>query len=369
MSSISLTRATPSRSWLRWLVRTLGVLVLSALVHLLVLLWAQREMDDAWSTLPPAAPTFDVQLFVPSTPITLGARAQPAKRAPTAQAVTPPPTSESSSDSSALASPAPTPAPTPDPADAPPNESAPQPAEEPAAPSEPTPAPPPAPVDSAVVAFPKWGRMVYATFGGTGILRLETQTVTEWRVSPDKYEARSETRLPDGEVLLALTSSGQVRPESGIAPVRYTEKSRRRAEQAANFIWDKHEVTFSSTSTPALLVDGTQDRLSFQAQLALLAQAFPDRFQPGAVVAMNVVGPRDVRLYDFRVSGWESVRAEDGVIYDTLKMDRPMSPDKPDVRVEVWLAPKLKWLPARVRLTFANGSFGDSVLREAKFDE
>ncbi len=350
------------------MVRILGVWVLSALVHLLVLLWAQREMDDAWSTLPAATPTFDVQLFVPSAPIAVGTRAQPARRAPPAQAVAPAAVSESTSDPHALtvpvhdepAAPMPEQAPADTQVDA---DAAPAPT------PTPTPTPTPAPVDSAVVAFPKFGRLVYATFGGTGILRLQTQTVTEWRVSSDRYEASSETRLPDGEVLLALTSAGEVRSEAGIAPVRYTEKSRRRAEQAANFVWAQRQITFSSTQVAAPLVDGTQDRLSFQAQLALLAQAFPDRFQPGAVVAMNVAGPRDVRVYDFRVSGWESVRGDDGVIYDTLKMDRPMSPDKPDVRVEVWLAPKLKWLPARVRLTFANGSFGDSVLREVKFDE
>lgn len=211
--------------------------------------------------------------------------------------------------------------------------------------------------------------MIYTTFGGSGILRIQTETVTEWRVTPDHYESRSETRTSDGEVMLLLTSTGKVRADSGIAPVRYTEKSRRRAELAANFVDEEKQITFSSTSTPAPLVDGTQDRLSFQAQLALLAQAFPDRFQPGEVIAMNVAGTRDVRVYDFRVSGWEAVRGEDGKIYDTLKLDRPMNPDRPDVRVEIWLAPKLKWLPARVRLTFANGSFGDSVLREVKFDE
>lgn len=344
--------------WARYAVRVLGVLLLSALVHLLAMLWAQREMDDAWNTLPPAAPTFDMQLFVPPAPVVLGARAQPARRAATQPPIATPPPPPAAAEAAALTVPEPTPEPTPEPA-----------AQLPEPVPEPTPAAEPPAVSQAVVAFPKLGRMTYSTFGGTGIVRLETLTVTEWHIEAERYTARSQTHTHDGELLLDLTSEGEVRPAMGIAPLRYTEKSRRRAQQAANFIWDKGEVTFSSTSAPAPLLDGTQDRLSFQAQLALLAQAFPDRFQPGEVIAMNVAGPRDVRLYDFRITGWESVRAEDGLIYDTLKLDRPMTAGKPDVRVEVWLAPKLKWLPARMRLTFANGSFGDSVLREVKFDE
>lgn len=352
----------PRPAWSRQAARVIGVLLASLLAHALVLLWAQRELDDGWSTLPPAAPTVTVQLFVPTAPIAIGERARPVRRAP-ARAITPPPASASQEQ---VADTDPLPEPGRDPAESTPAPPA-------SARTEPIagvpPSPPPSPVDSAVVAFPKVGRMTYTTFGGAGIVRLEAKTVTEWRVSPDRYHATSETRGPDGEVLLAATSSGEVRPASGVAPIRYTEKTRRRAEQAANFIWDRHEVTFSSTNMPAPLVEGTQDRLSFQAQLALLAQAFPDRFQPGAVIAMNVVGPRDMRIYDFRVTGWEAVRGDDGTIFDTLKLDRPMNADRPDVRVEMWLAPTLKWLPVRVRFTFANGSFGDSVLLEAKFDE
>jgi hypothetical protein len=344
--------------------RVAGVLLASLLLHGAVLLWAQRELDDAWSSLPPAATTINAQLFVPPAPIAIGDKPQPARRA----------------SPRAISQPAPAP-----PVAAPAESPAP-PAEPPAVAAEPVGEAPPiarsepvavepqatregAAVDQAVVAFPKFGRMTYAMFGGRGLLRIEARTVTEWRVSADRYEASTETHLLTGEPLLAATSSGEVRAASGIAPLRYTEKNRRRAELAANFIWDKREVTFSSTSAAVALADGTQDRLSFQAQLALLAQAFPDRFQPGATVAMNVVGTRDVRLYDFAVVGWEAVRGDDAVIYDTLKLDRPMNPERPDVRIEVWLAPKFKWLPVRVRMNFANGDFGDMLIQEIKFDE
>lgn len=352
----------PRRAWRRLAPRVFGVLLASVSAHALVLLWAQRELDDAWNTLPPSAPAVSVQLFVPPAPIAVGERAQPVRRA-SPRAITPPPNlSEAAETSAASAAVESTRNPS-APSVAPPTTERTEPM------ADAPPSPPPTPVDHAIVAFPKLGRMTYTTFGGIGIARLETTTVTEWRVSTDRYEATSETRGPDGEMLLALTSSGEVRPASGVAPIRYTERTRRRAEQAANFIWDKREVTFSSTSVPVPLVDGTQDRLSFQAQLALLAQAFPDRFLPGAVIAMNVVGPRDVRVYDFHVTGWEAVRGDDGTIFDTLKLDRPMNAERPDMRVEVWLAPSLKWLPVRVRFTFANGYFGDSVLLEAKIDD
>lgn len=335
--------------------RVAGVLLVSLLLHGTVLLWAQRQLENGWGALPPATTTINAQLFVPPAPITFSDKAQPARR-PAQRAITPPPPVPTRVEAAA-------------PPEAPLAEALAI-SEPPAtAVSEPIANEPATAVDQAVIAFPRVGRMTYAMFGGRGLLRVEARTVTEWRVTADSYEARTDTVLLTGEPLLAATSSGEVRAASGIAPVRYTEKNRRRAEQAANFQWDKREVTFSSTSVAAGLVDGTQDRLSFQAQLALLAQAFPDRFQPGATIAMNVVGTRDVRLYDFVVVGWEAVRGDDAVIYDTLKLDRPMNPERPDVRIEVWLAPKLKWLPVRLRMNFVNGDFGDMLIQEIKFEE
>jgi hypothetical protein len=104
------------------------------------------------------------------------------------------------------------------------------------------------------------------------------------------------------------------------------------------------------------------------AQLALLAQAFPDRFQPGMPVALEVAGTRHVRVYDFRVIGWEVLSTATGTL-DTLKLERVVAPGGRDPRIALWLAPSLRWLPARTRTTLPNEDVIETVLKDVWFVE
>jgi len=338
-------------------IRAFCVLAVTLLIHLGATHWAQQQTVHAWDSLPEAEPAIvQVQLFKPPTPITIGTE----KTAP--QNTTGGTQASVSTETQSEALSAHPPADVPKPSDIPlePDETL------ETTPLKPTPS---TQIDHAVVAFPKYGRLTYDTLGGFGLVRIQAHTVTQWHVTHDRYEARSITTGPNGEALLNVTSSGRVLPSVGIAPQRYTEATQNQAPSVAEFLWDQNILRFTKTSRTTALIEGTQDRLSFQAQLALLAQAFTHRFVPGAIVAMPVASPRQIQIYDFHVTGWQAIQAQDGTIYDTLKLDRPMNPEHPDVRVEIWLAPNLNWLPVRVRITFASGYFGDSVLIEAQFDD
>lgn len=342
------------------------MLAASVGLHAVVLSLAQRGLDV---DLPPPAATPHTELFVLPAPIALQPPAATAsRRAPRAiSAPAPPaapaqPAGESAPADRAAAE------------DARPVEDAPTAREPPQAASPAAPAPDePAgasagPLDAVVVNFPKYGRLSSDTLAARGLLRMLGTTVIEWRVRDDRYEARSETRDDNGTLWLTLVSEGEVRPTAGIAPVRYTEKRANRAEVATNFQWDAGKVTFSATAAEFPLHEGVQDQLSFLAQLALLAEAFPQHFQPGGSIAMQVASRRDVRVYDMRVIGWEVLSTPAGV-YDTLKLDRALAPDAREARFELWLAPALRWLPARTRTTLPNGDLIDTRLTEAVFDE
>jgi hypothetical protein len=132
---------------------------------------------------------------------------------------------------------------------------------------------------------------------------------------------------------------------------------------AVNFQWDAGKVSFSASSAEYPLNDGVQDQLSFMAQLALLAQAFPDRFQPGMPVAMEVAGTRSLRVYDFRVIGWEAIATPTGML-DTLKLERVVPAGARDARIALWLAPSLRWLPARTRTALPNDDVIETVLKD-----
>jgi hypothetical protein len=223
------------------------------------------------------------------------------------------------------------------------------------------------PLDAVLVSFPKFGRFVSDTRYIKGLLRLGGTTTIEWRIGTDRYEARSVTMSEFNGHALTLTSSGEVRPNAGVAPVRYTEKRGDRAPQATNFQRAAGKITFSSSTAEVPLQDGAQDQLSFMAQLALIAQAFPERMQPGMAIALEVAGNRNTRVYDLRVIGRETIVTPAGSI-ETLKLDRVVQPGTRDPRIQLWLAPSMRWLPVKTYTTLSNGDEIETLLRAVVFE-
>jgi hypothetical protein len=342
--------------------RVLAVLLASVLLHLALLHWAQRGMDF---DLPPPPTSVTVELFTLPAPVTVGRTPQQRPPAPPPRAIsTPPP-------ASAQTPPPPAPA-----VETVPPEPLPVPAVPPDRPAEPVPAVPAVPeaargesaLEATIVAFPRFGRFVSDTVAGSGLARLLGTTVIEWRVDDARYTASSVTTDDAGNVFLRLTSEGRVEPAFGIAPERYVEKRITRAPVATNFQWDAAKVTFSNNNKEVPLRPGVQDQLSFMAQLALIAQAFPDRLQPGMSVALEVASAREVRVYDLRVVGWEVTRTELGLV-DTLKLERALPEGARDARIELWLAPTLNWLPARTRTILSNEQTIETVLKEVVIEQ
>ena len=357
MSSKPPALIPPPRPQLGW--RAAGVLAASVALHALVLQRARQELDFE---LPPPTQTVPVELFRLPAPVAV-AQAPPPPRRPR-RAITPPaPQAAPAVIDVDAAPPAPEPPPVPlqpDPAGA---------EILPSAPANALPQEPQlTPLDAVVVSFPKVGRFVSDTIYRKGLLQFTGNTMIEWRIGNDAYEATSVTVDETGRKLLTLASTGGVRPAIGVAPERYTEQRLDRAPVAVNFQWDAGKVTFSASSAEYPLNEGVQDQLSFMAQLALLAQAFPDRFQPGMPVALEVAGTRAVRVYDLRVIGWETVSTPTGPI-ETLKIERVMVAGTRDPRIALWLAPTLRWLPARTLTTLPNDDVIETVLKDVWFVE
>jgi hypothetical protein len=340
--------------------RVAAVLLASVALHALVLQRARDELE--FDLPPPSTQTVQVELF--RLPAQVAVAQQPAaapKRAP--RAITPPAPAAEPAEPAPVASVAPAPE-APPPLPSPPGDEV-----LPSGPANALPQEVPvAPIDAVVVSFPKVGRFVSDTIYRKGILEVRGNTTIEWRIGNDAYEASSVTLDADGRRLLTLESRGAVRPAIGIAPERYVEQRLDRARQAVNFQWDARKVTFSAASGEYPLNDGVQDQLSFMAQLALLAQAFPERFQPGMPVALELAGTRNVRVYEFRVIGRETLNLATGAV-ETLKIERVIAPGARDARIALWLAPSLRWLPARTRTVLPNEDIIETVLKDVWFIE
>lgn len=217
-----------------------------------------------------------------------------------------------------------------------------------------TPLPPPA------TAVPGSTRLKYDIAGVVRNLNYSARGELLWRHDGSSYEARLEV----GAFLLGSrvqTSRGQILPE-GLAPKRFSDKVR--SEVAAHFERNKGKIIFSANTPEVPLQPGAQDHLSVFMQLASLLAGAPARYPAGSSIELQAVGPRDAALWRFTVDGPQTLQLPGGE-QATLKLTRAPGQSY-DLKVELWLAPALDYLPARIRLTQDNGNYIDQQWRASE---
>lgn len=173
-----------------------------------------------------------------------------------------------------------------------------------------------------------------------------------WQHDGESYEAR----LAVGALVFTRvqTSRGQITPE-GLAPLRFSDKYR--SEVAAHFVRDKGKVIFSANTPDVALLSGAQDRLSIVVQLAAMLAGDRQRFPLATTIALQTIGPRDADTWLFTVEPDETLELPGGA-QPTRKLVRNARREF-DQKVELWLAPALGYLPARIRITESNGDYMD----------
>lgn len=181
----------------------------------------------------------------------------------------------------------------------------------------------------------------------------------EWLQDGSTYDARLTLKLLFATIL-SQHSAGRIGP-SGIEPERYSES--RKGEVAAHFVRDQGQILFSNNAPSVPLLPGAQDRLSVVMQLGGLLAGDPARYPGGSQITVQTAGTREAGTWVFNVEGEEKVTVQAGE-YVVRKLTR--SPRKDfDVKLELWLAPALGYLPVRIKQTQPNGDFADMELRES----
>jgi hypothetical protein len=329
-----------------YLGRAASVFVLVLLLHV----WALYVFSRGLSAVVPADVT--------QTTLSVALLAPPP--APSAQTPTPAPRPRARNAPTIAAPVAATPAPAP-----PVAEPAPEVPPAPAPAAEPPPLPSTPHTSNRALgaqALPTKGRIVYRT-SYTRLAGIHAVTFVDWSIDPEKATYELWLRTVDPAGLLDLRSTGTLK-SFGIAPDNYIEKIEiANRELRADFDWKMSAVSFigRGASQPTTFAEGTQDPLSLQFHLPLLAQAYPWRFAPGAEVTF-AVARRSVENYSFVVEGFETTNI-DGTDVMTLKIDRKRGPGA-NRRVEIWMAPEFQWLPVRLRFTDSNEEVWDSVLSQ-----
>lgn len=213
---------------------------------------------------------------------------------------------------------------------------------------------------ASTLRLPPPQRLHYAVTGLARGQAVQGEGQLRWQHDGQRYDLTWSQATSAGQ--RTLHSTGMLMP-AGLAPERFGDQQwggpGRKSEQAAHFEHGANgtgRVRFSSNTPDAAESAGIQDRVSVWVQLAALVAGRPDLRQ-GSTLALRVVNAREALPWVFRVEG-EVTLALPGGPQRALHLRRPGAGPY-DVGVEVWLAPSLDYLPARLRLTLDTGDWLD----------
>ncbi|HEY4298012.1 MAG TPA: DUF3108 domain-containing protein, partial [Paraburkholderia sp.] len=174
-----------------------------------------------------------------------------------------------------------------------------------------------------------------------------------WTSSAQAYEMIVSVPLPFVGPFV-YSSHGRI-DAFGLAPDQYIEKRGRRAEDIAIFNRTDKKIAFTRTPDTLPLPDGAQDRFSMVMQLVSLVRGDPSAYKPGVTRQFFVVDNNSGENWPVETIGDETIRTAEGYL-DTRHFKRLPRHDGDLRRIDVWLAPSLGWLPARIVQTEPNGT-------------
>ena len=210
----------------------------------------------------------------------------------------------------------------------------------------------PAPQAAPGVKFsvPPSGELQYDTFYNG--VRNQPGTI-HWSSDGKSYDMVVSVPVPFIGTF-SYSSHGHV-DAFGLAPDQYIEKRGHRAEDVSIFNRSTKQIAFTKTPASLPLTDGAQDRFSMVMQLASLVRGDPDAYKPGVTRQFFVVDNDSGEIWPIETIGDETIRTQQGYVNARHFMRLPRHAGD-QRRIDVWLAPSLGWLPARILQTEPNGT-------------
>ena len=237
----------------------------------------------------------------------------------------------------------------------------PPPVETPAAPTPPsasTPAPAAPPwLAQAKFVWPAPVLLNYDLAGTSKGVRYTANASISWKQQDNSYQLRHEIQaFLFGK--RSQTSAGQM-GATGLLPIRFGDQFRQ--EQAAHFDRAKGLLIYSANTPSQAMEEGAQDRVSLFVQLAAAMAGTPDLRNAGQQLSFQVVSAKQAEVWTFAVLGNEKITTPMGDL-DSFKLHR-VPRNEYDQKIDMWLSPKHGYLPARIRITLANGDMIEETLK------
>ena len=229
-------------------------------------------------------------------------------------------------------------------------------------------APTPPSANNPVPAAPPWLALAkfvwpapvllnYELSGSSKGVKYTANASISWKHQDNSYQLRHEIQA----FLFgnrSQTSAGQM-GVTGLLPTRFGDQFRQ--EQAAHFDRTKGMLIYSANTPSQAIEEGAQDRVSMLVQLAAAVAGTPDLRNVGQQMNFQVVSAKQAEVWTFAVLGTEKIKLPVGEI-DSLKLHR-VPRNEYEQKIDLWLSPSHGYLPARLRITQANGDVIEETLK------
>ncbi len=267
------------------------------------------------------------------------------------------------------------PEPAPEPEPVPPPAPPPEPVPQVAAAAEPAPSAPAAspvlaaasePAASGALPF-EWPASTRLSYKLSGNVRGEVHgdAQVEWVRQGKRYQVHLDLTvgIPVAPMITRRMSSDGELTELGLAPRRYDEDTKVMfANRRRLTMLFEPDAVLMPNGERRPLFPGTQDTASQFVQLSWIFTTRPELLRTGNTVDFALALPRSVDRWVYDVLEEEPVATSFGAVNAFHLKPRRVSRPGGELIAEVWFAPQLRYLPARIRIEQDRETFIDLVL-------
>jgi hypothetical protein len=206
--------------------------------------------------------------------------------------------------------------------------------------------------DGDAFAWPPSTRVTYAL---TGNYRgsVEGDAQVEWIKAGSRYQVHVDLSVgPRIAPLIErrMSSEGELTAYE-LVPSRYDEETKAvfRETRRLTVTLGPDEIVLAGGERRQR-VAGVQDAASQFIHMAVLFALRPELLQTGGVVETLLALPRSIDVWEYDVLGEETLYTAFGPVGTFHLKPRRASHKPTDLAAEIWFAPRLRYLPARIRI-------------------
>ncbi len=202
---------------------------------------------------------------------------------------------------------------------------------------------------------PNWPPDTRLTYRLTGNYRgdLSGSAQVQWQRKESKYQVKLDLKL-SGFTVVSLTSQGEV-SDAGLLVRSYEEDQVIGATRRVGFAGDF--VQFQD-GTQLQRPPAVQDTASQFVELGHRFASGREVLKSGATVSVWLARPGGMDLWIYDVLEEELLPStEFGPIAAFHLVPRPLAKPRGPITAEMWFAPRLQYLPVRVKITLGDGNF------------